>query len=246
LPASATITGIVKNTYPLKKGFGTVSQLHQQPNNKQTRLLSRGLPDETVHQPPSAMAVIGAIGVLAGVLGNLWQMGTTIDGVFQMFTNGRHAFIDFGSIFTNFGTVIYDICFLIAFSFQSALIYLVFRIDTKWKRQQTGGTGKKKRLGQQGYANAAVEVVQQIGLFAIWVGLAFVIDTLGDYMFISSRIAPNVDGVTATFLIFLYAVALYALSTIAFVRAWEYLWASSKAKDYWAALRGRRQPTVKY
>ena len=222
-----------------------MSQLQQQqPNNdKKTRLLSRGLPDETVHQPPSAMAVIG---VISGVLANCWQMGTTIDGVFQMFTNGRHAFIDFGSVFANFGNVIYDICFLIAFSFQSALIYLVFRIDTKWKRQQTGGTtGKKKRSGQQGYIKAAVEVVQQIGLFAVWVGLAFVIDTLGDYMFISSRISPSVDGVTAAFLIFLYAVALYALSTIAFVRAWEYLWASSKAKDYWNALRESRR-TPKY
>jgi hypothetical protein len=220
----------------------------QQSTSKKTRLLARGLPDETVHQPPSAMAVIGAIGVIAGALSNGWQMATTIDGVFQMFTNGRHAITNFSSFF-NFGNVIYDVCFLIAFSFQSALIYLVFRIDTRWKRQQTGGTtGRRKRLGggQAGYGRAAVEVVQQLGLFGIWVGLAFVIDTLGDYMFISSRISPSVDATTAVFLIFLYAVALYALSTIAFVRAWEYLWASSKAKDYWSALRGQHRTTPKY
>lgn len=231
----------------------SLQQVQQKGNNdpKKTRVLARGLPDETVHQPPSAMAVIGGIGVVAGMLANSWQMATTIDGVFQMFTHGEHAFTDFWSFFTNFRSVTYDICFLIAFSFQSALIYLVFRIDTKWKRQQTGnGTGKKNKLhktGQQpqGYGKAAVEVVQQLGLFGIWVGLGFVIDTLGDYMFISSRIAPNVDGVTSAFLIFLYAVALYALSTIAFVRAWEYLWASSKAKDYWNALRESRR-TPKY
>lgn len=225
-----------------------MSQLQERPksNNdpKKTRLLA--MPDETVHQPPSAMAVIGAIGVIAGALANLWQQGTTIDGVFQMFTNGRHAFTDFGSVFTSFGNVIYDICFLIAFSFQSALIYLVFRIDTKWKKQGTGlGKGKKGRAGSGvvDYGKSAVEVVQQMGLFGLWVCLAFVIDTLGDYMFISSKISPSVDAVTAAFLIFLYAVALYALSTIAFVRAWEYLWASSKAKDYWNALReSRRQP----
>jgi hypothetical protein len=222
-------------------------QKPQQKTSKETRILA--MPDETVHQPPSAMAVIGAIGVIAGALSNFWQMGTTIDGVFQMFTNGRHAFIDFGSFFTSFGNVIYDVCFLIAFSFQSALIYLVFRIDTKWKRQQAGGggKGKKKRGGNDlaQYGKSAVEVVQQMGLFGIWVILAFIIDTLGDYMFISSRIAPNVDASTAVFLIFLYAVALYALSTIAFVRAWEYLWAASRAKDYWNALRESRR-TPKY
>jgi hypothetical protein len=227
-----------------------MNQLQKKPkqNNdpKKTRILARGLPDETVHQPPSAMAVIGGLGVIAGVLANSWQMATTIDGVYQMFTHGEHAISTFWSFF-KFGNVVYDICFLIAFSFQSALIYLVFRIDTKWKKQQTGGNnGKKKRLGQVGYGRAAVEVVQQLGLFGIWVGLGFVIDTLGDYMFISSRIAPNVDGPTTVFLIFLYAVALYALSTIAFVRAWEYLWASSKAKDYWNELRGQRRTTPKY
>jgi hypothetical protein len=43
-------------------------QQHQQSRNtsKATRVLSRGMPDETMHESPAAMAVIGWMGVLAG------------------------------------------------------------------------------------------------------------------------------------------------------------------------------------
>ncbi len=202
---------------------------------KQTRILSQGMPDETVHQPPSAMAVLGWIGVCAGIGANLWQMYTTISAVYQMFTGNPSPPIDPRN-------VTFDICFLIAFSFQFALLFLVFRINTRWKKQQVGGsTGKKKKSGMSSYGYAAVEVVQQLGLFAIWVGLAFVIDTLGDYTFISARTA-NADASTSAFLIFLYAVALYSLSTLAFVRSWEYLWAASAVKDQWAHAREKRAP----
>jgi hypothetical protein len=214
-------------------------QQQQPPDPKKTRVLQRGLPDQTVHQPVSAMAVLGWIGLIAAIVGNLWQIYTTIAGVYRMFTNHTAPPLDFRNV-----TV--DICILIAFSFQLALLYLVFRIDTRWKRQQTGTTNTTRRQRQQqqvastGYARAAIEVVQQLGLFGIWVGLAFVIDTLGDYTFIAEK-TTNTDPVTGMFLIFLYAVALYALSTLVFVRAWEYLWAASAVKEHWDAMRERRQ-----
>ena len=118
---------------------------------QQTRMLSRGMPDETVHQPPSAMAALGWLGLLAGVGANLWQMYTTIAATWQMFTGNTSPSIDPRNI-------TFDICFLIAFSFQFALLFLVFRLDTRWKKQQTGGAGKKKNA-MRGYGHAAIEVV---------------------------------------------------------------------------------------
>ncbi len=211
----------------------------QQPrnNSKSTRILSRGMPDETVHQPPSAMAALGWLGLIAGVAANCWQMYTTIAATWQMFTGNATPVLDIHN-------VTFDICFLIAFSFQFALLFLVFRLDSRWKKQQTGGAGKK-RGGMKSYGHAAVEVVQQLGLFAIWVGLAFVIDTLGDFTFIAARTA-SADASTSAFLVFLYAVALYALSTLAFVRSWEYLWAASAVKDQWAAAREHRPAQPKF
>ncbi len=194
-----------------------------QQQGKGTRILKQAMPDETLHQPPAAMAALGWIGVIAGVAANIWQMYTTISAIWQMFTGSTTPNTDFLN-------VTFDICFLIAFSFQFALLYLVFRINSRWKKQQAGGVGKKKKSVASGYASAAVEVVQQLGLFTIWVGLAFIIDTLGDFTFISAR-TVTADASTSAFLVFLYAVALYALSTISFARAWEYLWAASAGKD---------------
>jgi hypothetical protein len=201
-----------------------MQQQQTRTNAKGTRILTHGMPDETLHQPPAAMAALGWIGVIAGVCANFWQMYTTICAIWQMFTGSTVPILDFYN-------VTFDICFLIAFSSQFALLYLVFRINTRWKKQQAGGTmGKKKKSAASGYTSAAIEVVQQLGLFAVWVGLAFVIETLGDFIFISARTA-HVDPATAAFLVFLYAVALYALATICFARAWEYLWAASAGRD---------------
>jgi hypothetical protein len=213
-------------------------QQQQQPGGrgKPTRLLTSALPDATVHQSPGAMATLGWIGVGAGIFANLWQAYTTISATFQMFTGSATPHLDLRDI-------TFDICLLIAFSFQFALLFLVFRIDTRWKRQQAvgGALGRKKiNRGVSGYGHAAIEVVQQLGLFAVWVGLAFVIDTLGDYTFISGR-TISADPVTSAFLIFLYAVALYALSTLAFVRSIEYCWAASAVKEVWEAAREQRK-----
>ncbi len=206
---------------------------------KPTRILTQGMPDQTVHQSPGAMAVLGWIGVVAGCGANLWQMYTTISAVYQMFTAGNaQPPIDPRN-------VTFDICFLIAFSFQFALLFLVFRLDTKWKKQQTGGTAGKKKGMMKNYGSAAIEVVQQLGLFAIWVGLAFVIDTLGDYTFIAARTVAA-DASTSAFLIFLYAVALYSLSTLAFVRSIEYLWAASAVKDQWEQARDKQRAPLKF
>jgi hypothetical protein len=194
-------------------------QQQQQQSQQQKPKVTRRLPDNTVHNPPGAMLTIGWIGVAAGVLANLWQMLTTILAFLLLFRAPLQWDMTLG------------ICALIAFSFQFALIMLVFRIDSTWKKHKVNGTGSKK---QQGTAKAlratAVEIVQQVSLVLIWGALAFVVDTIGDYTFIGSKTA-SLDETTAAFIIFMYAVALYALSTIAFVRSIEYLWAGYAAAD---------------
>lgn len=186
--------------------------------------VTRRLPDNTVHHPPGAMLTIGWIGVVAGGGSNIWQMITTILAFLLLFSAGRSATI-------NLGDIVFWISALIAFSFQFALIMLVFRIDTTWKKHKVNGTGAKKHQHAGSALRAtAIEVVQQVTLVLAWGALAFVIDTIGDYTFIGSKTA-NLDMVTSTFIIFCYATALYALSTVAFVRSIEYLWAGYAAAD---------------
>jgi hypothetical protein len=73
-----------------------MQQQQTRTNAKGTRILTHGMPDETLHQPPAAMAALGWIGVIAGVAANFWQM----------FTGNT-------SPVTDFLNVTFDICFLI-------------------------------------------------------------------------------------------------------------------------------------
>lgn len=189
--------------------------LKQQASATKTRLLNQ-LPDRTAHHPPVALFALGAIGVLAGFGTNCWQLVTTFTGVWSMF-NPNGSPIDLGK-----QPALFAICALIACSFQLALLFLIFRLDSGWKKQRTSGQG--------GLRDAAVEIVQHVDLVILWGGLGFVVDTIGDYTFISIYTA-RLDAATATFLIFVYAVALYAVSTVGFVRALEYLWAGFAAAD---------------
>jgi hypothetical protein len=200
---------------------------------------TRRLPDETLHHPPGAMLTIGWIGVIAGVGANLWQMLTTVSAFLLLFRGGRSSQIDVAD-------VTFWISALIAFSFQFALMMLVFRIDSTWKKHQVKGPGSKQQ--RQGALRAtAVEVVQQVNLVLIWAALAFVVDTIGDFTFIGER-TSHLEAATAIFLMFSYAIALYALSTIAFVRSIEYLWAGYATLDLLKVERERRlsRPQPKY
>jgi hypothetical protein len=191
-------------------------------NSQKQRVYVRGIPDETVHTAPGAMYVIGGIGTLAGFAANIWQMVTT--------------FTAFWFIFNPIGTVIdpqkqpviFCICGLIAFSFQFALTMLTWRLDSTWKKQNMrvaiGGTSDKV----QAMRNTAVEMIQHVNLVLVWGALGFVVDTIGDYTFISAY-TTKLDPLTQVFTIFIYAVALYALSTIAFVRSIEYITAGFAA-----------------
>jgi len=173
------------------------------------------MPDSTVHLPPIALFVIGSGGSMLGVLTNIWQMITTFVAFWAMFNPGGRP-IDFQK-----QPVLIGICALISISFQFALSFLVFRLDTSWKKKKENGESKAAM-------GAAIEVVQQADLVLIWSLLGFIVDTVGDFTFISLY-TGGLDEATSIFLIFIYAVALYALSTIGFVRSLEYVWAAGSA-----------------
>jgi hypothetical protein len=200
-----------------------------QPGASKTRVLVRNLPDQTIHHPPGAMFTIGVLGVLAGIGTNVWQMITTFTAFWTMF-NPKGSAVDPGK-----QPVVFIICGLIAVSFQFALMMLVFRLDTTWKKHKVTGQGSGHAQAQgnklvQQFKSTAVEVVQHVSLVTIWGALGFVVDTIGDYTFISVY-TGNLDLPTAAFIIFCYAVGLYALSTVGFVRSIEYIWAGFAAKD---------------
>jgi hypothetical protein len=212
-----------QRNYLHKSSSSTSSGSSSAGGGAKTRPFIRQVPDQTVHQPPGAMFLIGGLGVLAGFGANVWQMITTFTAFWTMF-NPKGTPVDPGK-----QPAIFMICGLIAFSFQFALIMLVFRLDTTWKKHHIVGSNPLQST-KEAIRATAVEVVQHVNLVMVWGGLGFVVDTIGDYTFIAVYTAM-LDPVTSTFIIFCYAVGLYALSTIAFVRSIEYLWAGFAASD---------------
>ena len=182
---------------------------------------SRQMPDRTIHHPPIAMYFIGGGGVLLGLATNGWQMFTTFIAFWSLL-NPNGTPVDVGKQPMDF-----MICALIAVSFQFSLVMLVFRLDTTWKRK-TAVNGKTSKGAV--FKSTAVEIVQHVNLVMVWGALGFVVDTVGDYTFVSIYTA-RLDPATAIFVVFLYAIGLYALSTIAFVRSIEFLWAGFRAAD---------------
>jgi hypothetical protein len=199
------------------------------PDPKKTHVrFGHQLPDSTVHNPPGAMFFIGGLGILAGIAANIWQFITTFTAFWQMF-NPKGTPVDTGK-----QPVLFVICGMMAFSFQFALMMLVFRLDATWKKHQVTGQVNVQQYSQAKRAqfkSTAIEIVQHVNLVLLWGGLGFVVDTIGDYSFITTY-TTALDPATSVFIIFCYAIALYALSTVAFVRSIEYLWAGFAAADH--------------
>lgn len=87
------------------------------------------LSQETIFVPPASMFVLGALGILVGIVANLWQM-------FTSFSAFQHIFVT-GTIYTHMAItdqnkalpIVTIICALISIAFQLAILYLVFRVD---------------------------------------------------------------------------------------------------------------------
>lgn len=181
----------------------------------------RVIPDETIHQPPGALLILGGLGILVGLLGNLWQPLTTFLAFWGMFNPAGSP------VNLQKQPGIFLICGVIAIGAQFALLFLVFRIETPWKKHKVTGQAPGSATG---FRATAVELVQHVSMVLIWGVLGFVVDTIGDFKFIGQYTA-SLDFWTSTFLIFIYAAFLYAFTTIGFVKAIEYVWAGFAAGD---------------
>ncbi|MGH2478063.1 MAG: hypothetical protein ACRDHW_00190 [Ktedonobacteraceae bacterium] len=183
------------------------------------------LPDSTLHLPAGVMFTLGLVGALVGICANFWQMFTSFTAFFALFlTDPRYAQmkpLDKAAA----QPMISAICALIAISFQISILFLVFRINHDWKAERQAGV-----MGLIALKRTAVEVTQHIPLVVVWGLLGLVADTVGDYTFI----ALYSDSF---FLIFMYAAALYASSTIMLAQAFQYFWAGYQTADIWHSQR---------
>lgn len=201
--------------------MGTINYLNKDGSqgSQQQKPPSQPMHDPIVHTPPIVHYVIGAFGILFGFAANCWQVYTTVLALLQIMTPPKETFN-----ITKMGFKL-AVAILIALAAQFGLTILVWRIDTKWKvKNATSGSSSSAGNMLKGYGLAAVEVVQQTDLVTAWGLISFVVDTVGDFTFISSTLTgiPLAQTIAVTFL---YAASLYALSTIGFVRSVEYIWA---------------------
>lgn len=176
-------------------------------------------PDETMHTPPLVMFLLGGTLVIIGFAANGWQGVTTFTSFWQMF-NPAGTPINY-----NAQPTIFVICGMIAAAAQIGLALMVWRIDTKWKKASFASSNNAEKA-----KNTAIEIAQHVDIIMVFALLGFIVDTIGDYTFIGS-LTQHLDPGTQVFLIFLYAAFLYGLSTVVFVRGWEYLaagWAASR------------------
>jgi hypothetical protein len=183
-------------------------------NNTGKKQKTSSWPDQTVFTPPIWMLFLGAIGFFAAFGANCWQ-------VYTSFSAFQHMFIT-GSVYKAMSpgdqerslTVVNLFSFIIAFSCQLALVFLIFRIERRWKEERAQGKSTSK---VEAAKHTAVEVVNHIPLVVIWGVLGLVADTLGDVVF---------EGLYTNdwFLLFMYGACLYALSGIGLPLSLECIW----------------------
>src|SRR5579859_1062582 len=136
-------------------------------------------PDNTVHHPPLILFGIGSGGCGAGCLTNLWQIFTTFFALWIMFNVATSGQINF--TFWQKQPIIAAICLLIACCAQFFLQLLVFRLESAWKREQAQGKSTGGAI-----LGTTVRIVQQTDLVLLISALSFVVDTVGDFTFISA------------------------------------------------------------
>ena len=196
-----------KNKNKNRGGGGPSSQQHKQ--------FTRLKPDSSIHVPPIAMYLLGGLGVVFGLGANCWQWFTTFSAMMDIMTpNGTRV--------SNASQPLkYVVAAIIATAMQFGILLLLFKIDTRWKKN-TYGMNLSPIDKMKGYGATAIEVVQHVDVVTIYGLLSFGLDSLGDYTFIAG-ILQGLDFPSTLFVTFIYATSLYALSTVAFVRSVEYI-----------------------
>jgi len=177
-------------------------------------------PDSTIHTFPAAMFLLGGVLILLGIISNGWQMFTTFTAFWAMMNPAGTP------VNLQKQPIVFAICGLIATGAQVGLALLVWRIDTTWKKKAFLSSSNAETA-----RSTAIELVQHIDLVSILCAISFVVDTIGDYTFVAIY-TVGLGEMTGTFITFLYAAFLYALSTVVFVRGVEYIAAGLMAAKH--------------
>ncbi len=161
--------------------------------------------DEPVRHPPWFIFGLAWCLIIQGLLANCWQVITTVIALFALFSIGTLKGPSYVGVFL--------ISVGMAVSFQLGLLSFAFRVHTEMKKVTIDGHKVK---------DTAVAMMQNHRLITFWAVVCFTFDTVGDFTFIN-LLTNN------SFLIFAYAAALYASSTIMLSKGLEKHWAASIA-----------------
>lgn len=204
---------------------GQASPAASSPPAAQKQGFQTFVPDGTVHHPPWFTYNLANIGVIAGILANLWQVFTSVVAFFNMFVQGsvyRHlsgggqANATAGALAVSIG---------MAMAFQLGVLFFVFRVSSEFKEQKV-----KVGDNMQAVKSTAVAMISHHRLLLAWSLLSFAADTVGDFTFITL--------LTIDFSMELgYTLSLYAMSTIVLSASLERHWAAKVSLENWRAFK---------
>jgi len=177
------------------------------------------------HHPPWFVNGLAWIGIGIGIGANVLQVYTS-DIAFQTMIRANEVYKAM-NMKGQAGAepVIQLICLGIALIFQLGMLFFVFRIKQEYKNTRTEGI-----KGMEAIRHTAVNMIDHQKILLIWTIIAFVADTLGDYTFINLYVDDP-------FVIFMYAAALYAASTVLLSKALETQWAAAVAYRNWKSFK---------
>ena len=180
---------------------------------------------ESVHHPPWFAYSLAMIGIIGGISANIWQVVTSVIAFFTLFSQGTvyksldqhgQAAATTGALFVSIG---------MAISFQLGVLFFVFRVHKEFKEQKV-----KVGDGMQAVKATAVQLVGHHRLLLAWSAISFIMDTVGDFTFITV-LTDN------SFLILMYTLSLYAVSTIILSVSLERHWAAKISFQNWKAYK---------
>jgi hypothetical protein len=180
----------------------------------------------SIHHPPWFSYWLANIGVVSGILANLWQVFTSVVAFFTLFSEGAiyKSLDNHGQVGATFAAL--AIALLMAVSFQLGVMFFVFKVAAAFKEQ-------KIKVGVDGNAaikSTAVQMIHHHRLLSAWMLVSFFADTVGDFTFINS-ISNDV------FMLLGYTLSLYAVSTVLLSASLERHWAAKVGLENWRAFK---------
>jgi hypothetical protein len=177
------------------------------------------------HQPPWFTSGLAWFGIGVGLLANGLQVYTS-DIAYQHMITTNEVWLHMNKAGQDAAQfTIQLICFGVSLVFQLGLMFFVFRITNEMKNTKTPGM-----KGMDQLKHTAVSIIDHQKILLLWTVIAAAYDTLGDFNFIGLYTDDPLS-------IFIYAVALYAASTILLSKSLEVHWASAVAYANWKSFK---------